>query len=180
MCYESSTAQGYDAMSELETKARERIARLKLEIESLEEFLRVTGQARQLLEGDVSSTNLSIIGFKPVSTEARAFDNTAPEGPESPPPRTRVRDNPKPAVLIPAVEEILRERGRPMSRRELHEALSDRGLEVRGAEPTKTLGTILWRARDLISSIEGRGYWPKGDPVPPAFSLSDDLKDLLS
>lgn len=165
-------------MSELENKARERIAELQQEIEKLRHFLVVSEQARLLLEmpstGMRPSTMLAAMG----AAKPAAFGNSAPPSADETT-RKRVTDNPKPAVLIPAVIEILREQGRPMSRRQLHDALSDRGLVVRGTEPTKTLGTILWRARDVIDSIEGRGYWPKGDPVPRAFSLDDDLKDLL-
>ena len=89
---------------------------------------------------------------------------TGTESPIRPAPRP---SNPKLDVLVPAVIEIIRAKGRPMSRRELHEALAEQGLEVLGVDPTKTLGTLLWRAREYIESLEGRGYWPKGDPVPP-------------
>ena len=164
-------------MSDLETKARERIANLRQEIEMLEGYLKMTEATRVLLDRPVSTVIRPQAMIRPdalrVVTAAEALMGST----ESSSVRTRISDNPKPSVLIPAVVEILRENGKPMSRRELHDALSARGLVVRGAEPTKTLGTILWRARDVIGSIEGRGYWPVGDaepePVPP------DVIDLL-
>lgn len=157
-------------MSELEEQARKRIANLYQQIEVLEEYLRITEQTRTILAGVGSSTG--VLHAQGVSGPASA--SAPPDSAESPA-SPRIRDNPKPAVLIPAVIEILRESGHPMSRRQIHEALSDRGLVVRGAEPTKTLGTILWRARGLIGSIEGRGYWPAGDPVPESMTVEDLL-----
>jgi hypothetical protein len=80
--------------------------------------------------------------------------------------RRKVTDNPKPAVVVAESLKILAERGAPMTRRELHEALAQRGFEVRGADPIKALGTMLWRAKDQIVQLEGHGYWIKAEPLP--------------
>jgi hypothetical protein len=80
----------------------------------------------------------------------------------------RVTDNPKPAKVVEAAISILRAQGWPMSRKDLHTALSERGVVVNGANPVKTLGTMLWRAPDMIVQIDGQGYWPKGDALPQA------------
>ncbi|MBX9706801.1 MAG: hypothetical protein K2X61_02565 [Caulobacteraceae bacterium] len=74
--------------------------------------------------------------------------------------RTRAVNPPTDKVVENAIL-ILRQRGHPMSRRALHDALWQRGIEVRGTDPVKTLGTILWRARDKLIQLEGYGYWPK-------------------
>lgn len=87
--------------------------------------------------------------------------------------------NPKLDELVPAAIEIIRATGRPMGRKEIHAALAERGLEVLGADPVRTLGAILWRAREHIDSLEGRGYWPKGDPVPPV-SLDEPRAALMA
>lgn len=53
-----------------------------------------------------------------------------------------------------------------MSRRDLHAELAKRGLLVKGTDPVKALGTMLWRAPDKFIQLEGRGYWNKGQPYP--------------
>jgi hypothetical protein len=87
----------------------------------------------------------------------------------APPKRVRVRDNPKPSVVVAAALEVIREAGRPLTRREIHAALRDRkGLVVRGVDPYKALGTMLWRSGEgQLLQIEGRGYWPANVPAPP-------------
>ncbi len=153
-------------MTDLVKAARDRIAVLRQEIEELEHFVSASERVMAILTPSAPA----------------AFHNPVPKSPgdESPRPvdrpQTRVTDNPKPAAVVAGAIEILRAHGRPMTRRELHGALAERGLEVRGADPVKALGTMLWRGRDRIEQIEGRGYWPKGDRVP---QLSFDTEDFL-
>jgi len=86
---------------------------------------------------------------------------------EAAPKRVRVRDNPKPTDVVAAAVEVIRNAGRPLSRREIHTTLKERGTEVRGADPIKALGTMLWRSGgDRLEQIEGKGYWVKGEPLP--------------
>lgn len=91
----------------------------------------------------------------------------------SPPPGTFIAegaafDEVAPFPFLARLITVLRERGKPMSRRELHVALGERGLLVKGSDPIKALGTMLWRGRDRLTQIEGYGYWPKGDTYEPA------------
>lgn len=166
--------------NDLIARAKARIINLTEEIETLRVFLDSAERVMPLLDGHSShkeplmqrADHESVIvvnggaGGEVLSTQAK---------------KTRVTDNPRPAVLIPAAVEILRERGHPMSRRELWDALADRGLVVKGADPIKALGTILWRASDKIVQIEGRGYWPKADRYEPGryWGENTDLKDVL-
>lgn len=83
---------------------------------------------------------------------------------DAPSKRVRVRDNPKPADVVEAAIRLIREKGKPLSRREIHQELKHRGLEVRGADPIKALGTMLWRAPDKLIQLDGWGYWVKADP----------------
>lgn len=152
-------------MEEMIRAARERLAQIEQEAETLRKFV------------DSAEAVAAILGRGP-ETETVPGPSTAEAKKESgegggAPRRTRVSDNPKAEVLIPAVKEILRANRRPMTRRQLHKALASRGLEVRGSDPVKTLGTILWRANDQIKSIEGWGYWPAED------RFDADLVDLL-
>jgi hypothetical protein len=62
-----------------------------------------------------------------------------------------------------------------MTRRELHSALAERGMLVRGADPVKTLGIMLWRSGrfDQVEHEGKMGYWPKGEALP--FTVKDFL-----
>jgi hypothetical protein len=176
---------GISPMSDVIERAKAKLAQMEQQAEFLRKFITDSERVQRILEPgqfEIFPTDqpnrFHVVPGTADDSVSESGDRTItfPAGHPMPaPPRTRVRDNPKPAVLIPAVVEILRARGQPMSRRQLHEALTERDLVVRGAEPTKTLGTILWRARDVIDSIDGRGYWPKGDPVP----VPSDLTDLI-
>lgn len=111
-------------------------------------------------------TQLASVDNSPSGVDA-STQITASEAP--PARRTRVTDNPKPALVVAAAVELIRERGRPMSRSEIHEGLKARGVVVNGADPVKTLGTMLWRSGGHeLEQIEGWGYWLKHSDYEPA------------
>ena len=56
-----------------------------------------------------------------------------------------------------------------MTRGQLNDALRERGVVVPGNDPARYVGTIMWRNQDMFESVEGQGYWLKGEP------LLDDL-----
>lgn len=152
-------------MNELDQKARERVAQLEQELEFWRNYLAMNAQAQALL-----STPVRDLPSREWAKESvgEPVDNMVLLSRAENARRTRVTDNPKPAVVVEAVLDILRNNGHPMSRRELHTTLGLRGLHVRGADPVKALGTMLWRAPEQLVQIEGYGYWPKDDPYPPA------------
>ncbi len=166
--------------NDLIERAKSRIAEITQEIETLKLFVDSAERAMPLLTPHSShkETLMDVSDHESVNVVNGSADEGVSRTQEK---KTRVTDNPRPAVLIPAAVEILREKGHPMSRRELWDALADRGLVVKGADPIKALGTILWRASDKIVQIEGRGYWPKADRYKPGryWGESTDLKDLL-
>jgi len=68
-----------------------------------------------------------------------------------------------PALVVAEAAEVIRAAGRPMTRREIHKALSDQGIVVNGTDPIKALGTMLWRSgEDVLEQIDGWGYGLKG------------------
>lgn len=75
--------------------------------------------------------------------------------------RRRERNVLPPRRLAQMAREILLERGHPMTRSELTEAIQARGVPLVGRDKTKNVGTILWRFRDQFVNLEGRGYWPR-------------------
>lgn len=62
-------------------------------------------------------------------------------------------------TIIAAVHEILIDAGSPMGQQALVDALRARGIQVKGKDPCKALGTILWRSKKFNSGRR-EGYWP--------------------
>jgi hypothetical protein len=112
--------------------------------------------------GGNSQSGMNLVDTAAVD-EAREAEATS----DAPKRRPRVTDNPKPRLVAQAGAELIRAYGKPMSRRAIHTALAERGMTVRGADPVKALGTMLWRSgADLLEQVEGHGYWLKGVPLP--------------
>jgi len=70
----------------------------------------------------------------------------------------KVTGNPKKEAA--ATADIAAELGRLVPRPELHQLLKERGLDVGWTDPLVTLSTMLWRTKDSIVHLPGRGYWP--------------------
>jgi hypothetical protein len=158
-------------MDPILTAAEQRRDELRQELQKIEEFLVTYRSLARMVWAD----SLNIGGTQPPSTPAdTAVDKVvfeaereaaAPQA--APPPRVRVTDNPKPALVAAAAVEVIREAGKPLTRRQIHRTLKERGMEIRGADPIKALGTMLWRSgAELLEQVEGKGYWVKGDPLP--------------
>ncbi|WP_165191053.1 hypothetical protein [Caulobacter soli] len=154
-------------MDKVYEAAVSRVEELHAELKSLNDFIEMYRRTRHILgmdsiehKGIFMSDAREVPGAEPASTNLHLGGE---------PPRKRVVDNPKPMDVVSQVLLILIEREHPMSRRKLHEALKARGMVVNGADPVKTLGTMLWRSgQDFLVQLEGRGYWIKGEPYAPA------------
>lgn len=147
--------------------ARSRLAAIEQEAEKLRLFLRSWEEVADYLNRDVDAS----------TTATESVDSAGGEDGQSAEARTRAV-NPPTRVVVDEAIRVLKERGHPMTRRALHDALWKRGVEVRGTDPVKTLGTILWRATDDVVQLDGYGYWPKGIPYARGGYL-EDLADLL-
>jgi hypothetical protein len=91
----------------------------------------------------------------------------APESHEPAPPATRTKGNPSREEVAAKVKELILERGVPIARNDLFQALESRGVIIRGADPKVVLGTMLWRTEDIVR-LRGHGYWLKDRPFEPA------------
>ena len=94
----------------------------------------------------------------------------APESHEPAPPASRparTKGNPSKEEVAGKVKELILERGLPIARNDLFEALESRGIIIRGAGPKVVLGTMLWRTDDIIR-LRGHGYWLKNRSFEPA------------
>lgn len=160
-------------MGDLVEAAKKKRAELVKELEKLDHFLEIAQSLAldfQLDEANKAGTSSpSTMDQKPVDDGQKEADREAEASDDAAPKRTRVTDNPKPKTVVKEAVAVIRERGRPMSRREVWEALRDRGTVVRGADPVKALGTMLWRSgkNDLIQ-LEGHGYWVRDEDYEPA------------
>ena len=168
-------------------RAYERMEELEQEIIKLKDFIgtyRSLANALKLESANTKGTNVdrSTGGISLVDRLRAEEAGGAEEPDEAPPKRVRVRDNPKPSDVVAATVEILRRNAIPMSRRDIWHVLKGRGLEVRGADPVKALGTMLWRSgKDQLVQLEGRGYWPKDKPYEAAgYYPEDDARSLFA
>jgi len=152
-----------DQVYEAALRRRDELAQ---ELKNLDDFI---GTYRRLaLELHIESRNTEGTKSSPTSPALPVEKIDEPETTPVVKRRSRVTDNPKPEVVVAEAVTVIREKGEPMNRRAIWNALRDRGVVVNGADPIKALGTMLWRSGgDKLTSIEGRGYWPKDAPEPP-------------
>ena len=69
------------------------------------------------------------------------------------------------AEMMEEVRRLIIGQGRPLTRSELVRSLESEGFVLAGADKRKVLGTNIWRS-GKFDHLEGRGYWPKGVPLP--------------
>tara|TARA_R110002167_G_scaffold59894_2_gene169648 strand:- start:848 stop:1357 length:510 start_codon:yes stop_codon:yes gene_type:complete len=108
----------------------------------------------------------------------RRYAGTEPEQdtPESPPSvgdsgeavQSHLRALPRDEERANVIRTSILKRGRPLARGEIAEGLEEDGYKVTGADPSKNIGTIMWRLRDHFTNIEGYGYWPSDVPYRQA------------
>lgn len=77
-----------------------------------------------------------------------------------------IRARGRPADFARIMETILKDAGKPLHRGQLVEEVEKRGHSIPSDDKPRYLGTILWRNGDMFESVEGRGYWLKGVPLP--------------
>lgn len=82
------------------------------------------------------------------------------------PKASRKPKNPKKEEVAEVSCQIIRELGRPMTRDELFDALSSKGIVIHGQNPPVVLQTMLWRMQDVIVHLKGHGYWPADTAYP--------------
>lgn len=77
------------------------------------------------------------------------------------------RKNPPRHIIGKRAREVILARGAPMARGDLLKGLADKGMTIQAADPSKAMGTIMWRLRKQFVNFDGYGYWPKDVPYPP-------------
>jgi len=116
----------------------------------------------QELQGELRDVDNFITLYERLFTahSAKALGET----PESQLVRKRQRNILPPARLAEMCRDVILRAGHPMTRSELLTALEGRGIPVAGVDPSKTLGTILWRHQDLFENVPRLGYWVRTEP----------------
>lgn len=69
-------------------------------------------------------------------------------------------DTAAPAEIVESAVTLIREHRRPLSRSRLVKLLTEKGLNLPGADKNKNIGTVLWRSK-RFDNYSGFGYWPK-------------------
>lgn len=77
-------------------------------------------------------------------------------------------------------EGMLRERGLPMTRSQIVEALEHRNYYIPSGDKARYIGTILWRNRDRFVNLPGQGYWLRGVPNATAGYDPSDPNSLVA
>lgn len=85
--------------------------------------------------------------------------------------------NPKKEDVAEASVEIIREKGDPMTRDELFEALKSKGINIHGKNPQVVLQTMLWRMQNRIVHLKNHGYWPREDAYMAADYVDNSAPD---
>ena len=122
---------------------------LRKEIEKIEEFLALYQQ----FESDGIDT---INAIKANKNGAKTPESTAT------PHRRKSPRKVTPVVLKDNVADILKDSGKPLSRREIVEAIEARGIVMPGTNKTGYIGSLLHRFKSEISSTKQGGYWFTG------------------
>jgi len=130
---------------------------LKRQLSEIEEFLRLWQRVFGT-EGEQSSPpNL-------LPTPPKMRVGLGANHPKRSPTRSRVATIARKVILT---------KGAPMTRGELVAAFEARGEPIAGSDPSRNMGTIMWRLRDSFINIDGHGYWPKDVPLN-----SPELRDM--
>jgi hypothetical protein len=142
--------------------ALKRKKEIEIELEEIEEFLR--------LHSKFVGTNRDILDTLPLcrnrtnSTDEtqllRRLRNLALRSSEKP--------RGRPADFASIIEHILNDLGRPLRRGELVEQIEQRAVKIPSGDKERYVGTIIWRNRERFVSLQDLGYWLKDRPCSMA------------
>jgi hypothetical protein len=76
--------------------------------------------------------------------------------------------NSKKEEVARVAREILAGQDKPMPRKALLKAVTERGIILSGKDPGMVLSTMMWRMRNEFVGLPRWGYWLKDRPYEPA------------
>lgn len=156
-------------------KARSEVLRKSISAAEAE-IARIYGEIERHTEELVKLENFIITWH-----ELAGLEPPTPPQVESNVPSPEVRKRPKNpdrSYVVDRTLEIIQQYGRPMSRREIFDALAARGIRIEGKDAEMVLSTMLWRERHRVTRISGFGYWPADQKYGPA-GYDPEMEALL-
>jgi hypothetical protein len=148
---------------------QERLSQIEAEILSLRAAReRAEAEVARLLQ--FADTYYEISGIQPPENLERVETETH---------TNRRPKNPSREAVAAASLDIIIASGRPQSRKELFDALHERGLVISGKDPEMVLSTMLWRSQDRIVRLPSFGYWPKTTAYSDAAYFPSGTGDIF-
>ncbi|WLD97114.1 hypothetical protein PX860_01060 [Agrobacterium leguminum] len=95
-------------------------------------------------------------------TDSQALSTESPS-----PPARRTTGNSRKEDVADVAYEIIFEREHPVSRDELLNEVTQRGMVIEGKDRPGVFTTMMWRMRDRIVKLESGGYWLADVEYPP-------------
>jgi HB1, ASXL, restriction endonuclease HTH domain len=138
------------------SEGQQHVEAMRKELRAVEAFLEQYAQFAAKSQGPaVASDDLS--DSKPRLVRIPTFDSASP----------RLRNSKKEEVARMA-REILAEEDKPLPRKDLLKAISERGIIVSGKDPEMVLSTMMWRMQNEFVRLPSWGYWFRSRPYGPA------------
>lgn len=157
-------------MDDLISKLRARAEKLTDELTRVQDAISKAEAAYAQVVALVDS--LELVDVSPSVKQPMPADSVKPPSDNKPSdiPQKRVRgpNGSSPEEIANAVETLMREHGKPMTRFELIGPIEKLGLVIGGFDKPRNVGTILWRSGRFTST--GEGYWPSNLERPSAAS----------
>ena len=103
------------------------------------------------------------------ASEQEPLPNFRAESPREKAKDVRSRTNSSKEEVAEAARVVIASRARPVMRADLYQELVNMGLKIDGKDPEMVLSTMLWRQKDKVVRLKGRGgYWLPERPWEPA------------
>jgi hypothetical protein len=138
--------------------AQQGIEAMRQELRAVEAFLQQYSQLAARSQGVASVASDDTSASKPRVVYGVYTRDSAP---------THLKNSKKEEVARVA-REILAEQDKPMPRKALLKAVTERGIILSGKDPEMVLSTMMWRMQKEFVRLPPWGYWLKDRPYVPA------------
>ncbi|RYG96264.1 MAG: hypothetical protein EON58_12475 [Alphaproteobacteria bacterium] len=135
----------------------------------MDELLQKAIQRRDQLRAELEAVERFVASYLPLQARAEITPEQYPLGYDVPAPRSKAQQAAAVRAALDDAVRMMREEGKPLTRGHLVKRLEAAGHALEGGDKSKVLGTNMWRSGRFIN-IKGKGYWPKGTPVPQAYA----------
>jgi hypothetical protein len=123
------------------------------------------------LQSELAEIDQFLDTYRRLSSENKSEAETVQGSLRLPPPRldffpppVSPRRRGAPQDFADVAERVLMDRGRPLTRYQLVDAIENEGVVIPSSDKARYLGTILWRHKDRFVNLVDFGYWLKDRP----------------